>query len=86
MPIPDAYWLALRRVRGVGPRTCRVLLEKYRSPEIIFHLDEAEFASAGVSRPVARSIKEFRNFDVLEEELCELARLGARLLKWTDED
>jgi DNA processing protein len=78
--------LALRRVRGVGPRTCRILLEKYRSPEVIFRLDEAEIASCGVSRPVARRIKEFRDFDPLEKELCELPRLGARLLKWTDED
>ena len=86
MPTPDAYWLALRRVRGVGPRTCRILLDKYRSPEVIFHLDEAEIASAGIPRPVARRIKDFRGFDPLEKELCELPRLGARLLKWTDED
>jgi DNA processing protein len=86
VPTPDAYWLALRRVRGVGPRTCRILLDKYRSPEVIFRLDEAEIASCGVSRPVARRIKEFRDFDPLEKELCELPRLGARLLKWTDED
>jgi DNA processing protein len=86
MPTPDAYWLALRRVRGVGPRTCRILLEKYRSPEVIFHLDEAEILAAGVSRPVARGIKAFRDFDPLEKELCELPRLGARLVKWTDDD
>jgi DNA processing protein len=86
MPTPDAYWLALRRVRGVGPRTCRILLEKYRSPEVIFRLDEAEILAAGVSRPVARGIKAFRDFDPLDKELCELPRLGARLVKWTDDD
>jgi len=86
MPTPDAYWLALRRVKGVGPRFCRLLLDKYRSPEVIFQLDEAEIAAAGLPRPVARRIKEFRDFDALEKELCELPRLGARLLKWTDQD
>ncbi len=86
MPTPDAYWLALRRVHGVGPRICRALLDKYRSPEVIFRLDEASIAAVGVPRPVARRIKEFRDFDALEKELCELPRLGARLLKWTDED
>jgi len=85
-PTPDAYWLALRRVHGVGPRLCRTLLQKYHSPELIFQLDEAEIATARVPRPVARRIKEFRAFDPLEKELCELPRLGARLLKWTDED
>jgi DNA processing protein len=86
MPTPDAYWLALRRVRGVGPRTCRALLDKFRSPEVIFGLDEAAIMAVGVPRPVARRIKEFRDFDALEKELCELPRLGARLLKWTDDD
>jgi DNA processing protein len=86
MPTADAYWLALRRVRGIGPRTCRILLDKYRSPEAIFRLDEAEIASAGVPKPAARAIKEFRGFEALEKELCELPRLGARLLKWTDGD
>ncbi len=86
MPTPDAYWLALRRVRGVGPRTCRLLLDKFHSPEVIFGLDEAEIIAAGVARPAARSIKGFRDFEVLEKELCELPRLGARLLKWTDDD
>jgi len=86
MPTPDTYWLALRRVHGVGPRISRTLLQKYRSPEAIFQLDEASIAAAGVPRPVARRIKEFRNFDPLEKELCELPRLGARLLKWTDEE
>jgi DNA processing protein len=85
-PTPDAYWLALRRVRGVGPRTCRLLLDKYRSPEVIFGLDETEIAASGVSHRVARGIKEFRDFDPLEKELCELPRLGARLLKWTGDD
>lgn len=86
MPTPDTYWLALRRVHGVGPRICRTLMQKYRSPEAIFQLDEASIAAAGVPRPVARRIREFRDFDPLEKELCELPRLGARLLKWTDED
>jgi DNA processing protein len=86
MPTPDAYWLALRRVHGVGPRICRTLLQKYSSPEAIFQLDEASITAAGVPRPVAKRIKEFREFDLLEKELCELPRLGARLLKWTDED
>lgn len=86
MPTPDAYWLAMRRAHGVGPRTCHILIEKFRSPETIFGLDAAEIAAAGVTRQAVRGIKDFREFDALEKELCELPRLGARLLKWTDED
>ncbi len=83
---PDAYWLALRRVRGIGPRTSRLLLEKFKSPDAVFGLSEREIAAAGVSRQIARNIVEFTDFAPLEKELCELPRIGARLLRWTDED
>ena len=86
MPSPDVYWLALRRARGVGPRTCRLLIEKFGSPEKIFQLKADEIAAAGVPRNTARSIAEFRDFEPLEKELCELPNIGARIIKWTDDD
>src|SRR5882724_2137547 len=84
MPTPDAYWLALRRVRGVGPRTARLLLEAFATPERIFTLDEKELASAGIPRSTARNFREFHDFDAIDRELCELPRIGARLLRWSD--
>jgi DNA processing protein len=86
MPSPDVYWLALRRVHGVGPRTCKLLIDKFGAPEKIFQLDADQIAAAGVPRNTARSIAEFRDFDPLEKELCELPNIGARLVKWTDAD
>jgi DNA processing protein len=86
MPSPDVYWLALRRAKGVGPRTCKLLIEKFGSPEKIFKLDSDQIAAAGVPRNTARSIAEFRGFEPLEKELCELPNIGARLVKWTDDD
>ena len=83
---PDVYWLALRRVHGVGPRTCRLLIDKFGSPEKIFSLRADEIGAAGVARNAARAIVEFRDFEPLEKELCELPNLGARMIKWTDED
>jgi len=82
----DAYWLALRRVPGVGPRTCRLLLDKFGSPEKIFALDSREISAAGVPLKTARAIAAFRDFEPLEKELCELPRIGARLVRWTDDD
>ena len=84
MPSPDVYWLALRRARGVGPRTCKLLIEKFGAPEKIFQLNADQIAAAGVPRNTAHSIAEFRDFEPLEKELCELPNLGARLVKWTD--
>src|ERR1700722_10287109 len=86
MPSPDVYWLALRRARGVGPRTCKLLIEKFGTPERIFKLNSEEIAAAGVPRNTARSITEFRDFEALEKELCELPNIGARLIKWSDAD
>ena len=86
MPSSDVYWLALDRVRGVGPRTCKLLIEKFGTPEKIFQLDADAIATAGVPRNTARAIVEFRDFDALEKELCELPNIGARLVKWTDAD
>ncbi len=84
MPTSDAYWLAMRRVRGIGPRIARLLLDKFGPPERIFTLEERELIGAGLARPVARRIREFNDFDALERELCELPRIGARLVRWTD--
>src|SRR5580692_7594778 len=86
MPSPDVYWLALRRARGVGPRTCKLLIEKFGAPEKVYQLSADQIAAAGVPRNTAHSIAEFRDFEPLEKELCELPNLGARLVKWTDAD
>ena len=82
----DTYWLALRHVRGAGPRTCRLLLERFGSAERIFEATEEEIASAGIGRNLARSFVSFDAFEPLEKELCELSRLGARLVRWNDPD
>ncbi len=73
-------------MRGVGPRTARLLLEKFGTAEKIFALDADKIVAAGVAHKVARAIAEFRDFDPLERELCELPRLGARLVRFTDAD
>jgi DNA processing protein len=84
--MPDAYWLALRRVHGVGPRFSRLLLEHFDSAQRIFAASEAELIAAGVPRPTARNIRQFTDFEPLEKELCELPRIGARIVRWTDHD
>lgn len=82
----DSLWLALRRVPGVGPRTARLLLEKFGTPEKIFALKADEIAAAGVQSKVARAVADFHDFEPIERELCELPRIGARLVRWTDAD
>ena len=85
-PSADAYWLGLRRVHGVGPRIARLLLDRFKSPERIFAESPESLAQTGIPRPTAHNIWDFRDFDPLEKELCELPRLGARLVRWSDAD
>lgn len=85
-PAADVYWLALRRVRGVGPRTARLLLERFGSAEQVFQAREAELGMAGIPRPTVGNIRAFTDFAPLEKELCELPKIGARLIRWTDRD
>lgn len=85
-PSADAYWLGLRRVHGVGPRVARLLLERFKTPERIFAERPEVLAQTGIPRPTARNIASFKDFDPLEKELCELPRLGARLVRWSDPD
>src|SRR5579863_8514649 len=85
-PTADSYWLALRRVHGIGPRTAHILLERFGSAEAVFHQTEGEIAGAGISRTAARNILEFEDFAPLEKELCELPKINARLVRWTDAD
>jgi DNA processing protein len=85
-PSADAYWLGLRRVHGVGPRIARLLLDRFKTPDRIFTETAETLAQTGIPRPTARNIAEFRDFDPLERELCELPRLGARIIRWNDAD
>jgi DNA processing protein len=85
-PAADVYWLAMRRVRGVGPRIARLLLERFGSAERVFQAREAELATAGIPRPTVANILTFTDFGPLEKELCELPKIGARLVRWTDPD
>src|SRR5262249_20981416 len=42
--------------------------------------------AAGIPRTTAHNISQYADFAPLEKELCELPRIGARVVKWTDPD
>src|SRR5215831_20927126 len=52
----ELYWLALRLVPGLGPRTSGKLLERFRTPQAIFRSSRSELEGAGVSGATAQSI------------------------------
>jgi DNA processing protein len=76
----------LRRVHGIGPRISHLLLEHFQSPVRIFAASDDELVQMGIQRSTAHNIRTFTDFDPIERELCELPRIGARLVRWSDAD
>ncbi|HLH76222.1 MAG TPA: DNA-processing protein DprA [Candidatus Binataceae bacterium] len=82
----QVYWLALCRVRGVGPRVARLLLKHFGSAPAVFAASETQLSGAGIPRNTARNLRQFQDFAPLERELCDLVGLGGRLITWADPD
>ena len=59
----EIYWLALKLVPGLGARTSRKLLDRFRTPQAIFRASRTELEGAGVSGSVAQSIASGCSFE-----------------------
>jgi DNA processing protein len=68
----------------VGPRVYRLLLENFDSPQTVFQAGQDDLIKVGVPRITVRNILDYKDFDATERELCELPRLGAKIVKWHD--
>ena len=77
-------WIALRLVRGVGNVTYRQLLGRFASPREILRTVPARLTEAGISARIAQAIAAFDQWQEVEAELEQLARLNARLVTQTD--
>lgn len=78
-------WLALRGLPGVGPVLFHRLLQAFESPAQVFDTPAKELrAVRGVSFALAQSIRNFRQWDRVEEQLSRLKAFGARVLTLDD--
>jgi len=77
-------WLALRRVRGVGPVLCQGLLRAFGTPAEIFAASPSELECAGVRAEVARALRRFDDWHTVDEQIRRLERSGGRLVTWND--
>jgi DNA processing protein len=65
----ELHWLALTLVPGLGARTAKKLLERFRTPQSIFRASRTELEATGVSGAVAQSIASGCSFeDALEQQ------------------
>jgi DNA processing protein len=80
-------WLALRNLPDVGVVLFQRLVVHCGSPAAVFQASTRELQSIrGVSPALAASIRAFRDWDRVEEQLLRLTARGAGLLTWDDPD
>jgi len=80
------YWLALSRVRGVGPKKMVSLVRHFGSPRRVWHAGIEDLVTVdGIGVETAQGIVEARKGIDPDRELDDLARTGARVMTIEDE-
>jgi len=78
-------WLALRGLPGVGPVLFHRLIQAFGSPAQVFDTPLKELRGLrGISPTVAQTIRGFRDWDRVEEQLSRLKAFGAQVLTLND--
>lgn len=81
------HWLALNRVKGIGPVLYRRLLDAFETPAAVFAVGEGDlFKVDGVSPEVAAGILGFSDFEWVDREIEEIDKAGASLVSLHDPD
>jgi len=80
----ELYWLALKMVPGLGTRTSAKLLDRFRTPQAVFHASRTELESAGVSGAVAQSIASGITFEDAAAQHDKMAETGAVVITLGD--
>jgi len=78
-------WLALKSIPGVGLVLFQRLVARCGAPAAVFQASPEKLQSIkGVTPALARAIRGFRDWDLLEEQLARLQNRGAQMLTWDD--
>jgi DNA processing protein len=78
-------WLALRGLPGVGPVLFHRLIQVFGDPAQVFETPVKELrAVRGISAAVAQTIRGFRDWDRMEEQLSRVKAFGAQVLTLND--
>lgn len=76
----ELNWLALRMVPGLGARKAAQLIERFRSPAVIFQRSTSELEGAGLPGSIARSISSGCSFEDAALQHEKLRASGAVLV------
>ena len=80
----SSYWLALALTPGLGPTRGRKLVERFGSPERIFHASLTELEAAGLLAVSAQSIGAGASLTKAEEEILKANEAGAKIITPAD--
>jgi DNA processing protein len=81
------YWLALSLTPGVGSTLMRRLLDRFKTPEAVFHAPPKELLKIeGLGGRVAEEIRKGPLEKVVERELHLLREIGGRVITLKDEE
>ena len=78
------YWIWLSNLGGIGPVTAALLLERFGTPENIFHAGEREYRESGVIRAADIPKLSDKNVDGANRILASCAGSGYRILTLQD--
>jgi DNA processing protein len=82
---PDLpYWLALNRVKGIGPARFRLLLDAFGSAEAAWAESVAAWQAAGLDARTAATFEQQRRRIVPEAELERLVKLRIGVVRHSD--
>ena len=81
------YWLALSLTPGIGSTLMRRLLDRFNTPEAVFHAPMKELSKIeGLGEKVAQEIRKGPLEKVVERELSLLREVGGRVITLKDEE
>ncbi len=82
---PAAPWLALARVRGLGPATFKKLADFFDDPTRALSASAETLARVpGLDRPVAEGLLRFSEWSEIEKEMTRAAAAGASIVAYAN--
>jgi DNA processing protein len=80
------YWLALNLTPGIGSTLMRRLLDRFKTPEAVFHVPQKELLKIeGLGEKVAKEIRKGPLEKVVQRELSLLKEIGGKIVTLKDE-
>ncbi len=87
MTNPDGlkYWIALRKIYGVGDVLARQLLAKFKDPKAIFNASYRDIVSVeGINEKVGNAVKEFSDWVSVDKEIETIQKENCGILTLAD--